>query len=127
MVLIPFAILPQILAGNRIQWICRFVNRLLNFDYDYYAVSWDLSVTQCLCSLSIEIHVVFTMHTFNKQNSGKSTLNLFYQPATHEAHGRLILRLLCGFRICWYIYIYMYVRTYHMRNNYVTYIAVTLL
>jgi len=27
----------------------------------------------------------------------------FYQPATHKAHGWLVLRLLCSFRICWYI------------------------
>ena len=44
----------------------------------------------------------------------------FYQPAAHEVHGRLVLRLLCGFRVC--IYICMCVRTYHLCNNYVTYI-----
>ena len=27
----------------------------------------------------------------------------FYQPATHEARGRLVLRLLCCFRVCIYI------------------------
>ena len=37
---------------------------------------------------------------------------------------RLALRLLCISRVCCYIYIYIYVylcvRTYHVRNNYVT-------
>jgi len=49
----------------------------------------------------------------------------FNQPATHEARGRLVLRLLCGFCVCIYIYIYicMCVCTYHVRNNYVTYIV----
>jgi len=28
---------------------------------------------------------------------------LYYQPAAHEAHGRLVLRLLCIFCVCWYI------------------------
>jgi len=27
----------------------------------------------------------------------------FYQPAVREARGRLVLRLLCGFRVCIYI------------------------
>ena len=49
----------------------------------------------------------------------------FYQPAVRFMHGRLVLRLLCGFRVCIHIYIYIYmcVRTYHVRNNYVTYIV----
>ena len=29
----------------------------------------------------------------------------FYQPAVREARGRLVLRLLRVFRVCWYIYI----------------------
>jgi len=33
--------------------------------------------------------------------------NIFYQPAARE--GRLVLRLLCGFRVCIYIYIYIYI------------------
>jgi len=45
----------------------------------------------------------------------------FYQPAAREAHGWLVLRLLCVFHVCWYIY--LCVRTYHVRNNYVTYIV----
>ena len=45
----------------------------------------------------------------------------FYQPAVHFTRGRLVLRLLCGFHV--YIYIYMCVRTCHVRNNYVTYIV----
>ena len=43
------------------------------------------------------------------------------QPAVREARDRLVLRLLRGFRVCIYIYICMCVRTYHVRNNYVTY------
>jgi len=27
----------------------------------------------------------------------------FYQPAAREARGELVLRLLCVFRVCWYI------------------------
>ena len=27
----------------------------------------------------------------------------FYQPAAREAHSRLVLRLLCGFRVCIYV------------------------
>ena len=45
----------------------------------------------------------------------------FYQTATREAHSRLVLRLLCGFRVCRYIY--LCVRTYYVRNIYVTYIV----
>ena len=45
----------------------------------------------------------------------------FYQLAAREAHSRLVLRLLCSFRICRYIY--LYIRTYHVSNNYVTYIV----
>jgi len=45
----------------------------------------------------------------------------FYQPAAREAHGRLVLRLLCRFRVC--ISVNLCVRTYHVRNNYVTYIV----
>jgi len=45
----------------------------------------------------------------------------FYQPAAREVRSRLVLRLLCCFRVCWYIY--MCVHTYHVRNNYVTYIV----
>ena len=39
------------------------------------------------------------------------------QPAVREACGRLVPRLFCCFRVC------MCVRTYHMHNNYVTYIG----
>ena len=45
----------------------------------------------------------------------------YYQPAAREARGWLVLRLLCGFRVC--IYVCMCVCTYHVRNNYVTYIV----
>jgi len=37
----------------------------------------------------------------------------------HEARGRLVLRLLCGFRVC----MCMCICTYHVRNNDVTYIV----
>ena len=48
----------------------------------------------------------------------------FYQLAARKAHGRLVLRMLCVFHVCWYnIYIYLWIRTYHVRNNYVTYIV----
>ena len=33
----------------------------------------------------------------------------FYQPATREARGQMVLRLLCGFRVCWYVYTYIYI------------------
>jgi len=45
----------------------------------------------------------------------------FYKPAARFTRGQLVLRSLCGFRIC--IYIYMCVHTYHVHNNYVTYIV----
>jgi len=45
----------------------------------------------------------------------------FYQLAAREVSGRLVLRLLCVFRVCWYIY--LCVRTYHVCNNYVTYVV----
>ena len=45
----------------------------------------------------------------------------FYQPAVREARGQLVLRLLCHFRVC--ISVYLCVRTYHVRDNYVTYIV----
>jgi len=45
----------------------------------------------------------------------------FYQLAACEVRGRLVLRLLCVFCVCWHIY--LCVRTYHVRNNYVTYIV----
>ena len=38
-----------------------------------------------------------------------------------RVRSRLVLRLLCGFRVCWYVY--LCVHTYHVRNNYVTYIV----
>ena len=47
----------------------------------------------------------------------------FYQPAARFVRGRLVLRLLRVLHVCWYIYIYLCVRTYHVRNNYVTYIV----
>ena len=45
----------------------------------------------------------------------------FYQLAARFARGRLVLRLLCGFHVCWYIY--LCIHTYHVHNNYVTYIV----
>jgi len=45
----------------------------------------------------------------------------FYQPAAREARGRLVLRLLCRFRVC--ISVDLCVCIYHVRNNYVTYIV----
>jgi len=45
----------------------------------------------------------------------------FYQLATCEVHGRLALRLLCIFRIC--IYVSLCICTYHVRNNYMTYVV----
>ena len=47
----------------------------------------------------------------------------FTSRAARKARGQLVLRLLCGFRVCIYIYVCMCVRTYHVRNNYVTYIV----
>ena len=47
------------------------------------------------------------------------SFHCFYQPAARKARSRLVLRLLCCFCVC----IYMCVRTYHVRNNYVTYIV----
>jgi len=34
-----------------------------------------------------------------------------------------LLRLLCVFCVCCYIYIYLCIHTYHVCNNYVTYIV----
>ena len=51
----------------------------------------------------------------------ESTIGSFYQPAMHEVCGQLVLRLLFIFCIC--LYVYLCVPTYHMRNNYVTYIV----
>ena len=45
----------------------------------------------------------------------------YYQPAAREARSWLVLRLLCGFHVC--IYICVCVCTYHVCNNYVTYIV----
>ena len=42
---------------------------------------------------------------------------IYYQPAARFVRGRLVLRLLCRFCVC------MCVRTYHVHNNYVTYIV----
>jgi len=44
-----------------------------------------------------------------------------YQPATCFARGQLVLRLLCIFRVC--IYVSSCVHTYHVHNNYITYIV----
>jgi len=41
--------------------------------------------------------------------------SFFYQPA---ARGRLVLRLLCGFRVCWYIYVRHVVYIVAMRPYY---------
>ena len=38
----------------------------------------------------------------------ESLVNDFYQPVAREASGRLVLRLLCVFRVCWYIYAFIY-------------------
>ena len=46
-------------------------------------------------------------------------LNFFF--TSRRARGRLVLRLLCHFRVC--ISAYLCIRTYHVRNNYVTYIV----
>ena len=35
--------------------------------------------------------------------SAENFFNLYYQPAAREARGRLVLRLLCRFRVCTYI------------------------
>ena len=43
---------------------------------------------------------------------------IFYQPAVHEARGRLVLRLLCRFHVC--ISACLCVRTYHVINYNVT-------
>ena len=45
----------------------------------------------------------------------------FYQPATCKACGRLVLRLLYSFCVC--LYLGLCVPTYHLHNNYITYIA----
>jgi len=51
-----------------------------------------------------------------KTLSGGAPRRNFYQPAVRKARGWLVLRLLCGFRICIiYIYIYMYVRLHLSR------------
>ena len=47
---------------------------------------------------------------------------VYYQPAAHFACSWLVLRLLCGLHSN-FVYIYLCVRTYHVRNNYVTYIV----
>jgi len=36
-----------------------------------------------------------------------STHSTFYQPAAHKAHGWLVLRLLCIFHICLYVYLFV--------------------
>ena len=54
--------------------------------------------------------------TLSKSLPGFLSL-FFFLPA--KACGWLVLRLLCVFSVCWYIY--LCVRTYHVRNNYVTY------
>jgi len=36
-------------------------------------------------------------------------LSAYYQLAARKARGRLVLRLLCVFHVCWYIYIYIYI------------------
>ena len=51
------------------------------------------------------------------EKRGHFAQNTNYQPAARKARGRLVLRLLCRFCVC------MCVRTYHVRNNYVTYIV----
>jgi len=69
----------------------------------------------CTTNLDLNLHVAWRPYFHN------------YQPAARFTCGRLVLKLLCVFHICWYIYIYIYiclcVRTYHVRNNYVTYIV----
>ena len=50
------------------------------------------------------------------------TNSQFLPAAMREARGRLVLRLLCGFHICIYIYMYVRLHSYNY-NNYVTYIV----
>jgi len=66
---------------------------------------------------------IYSCTIFSYQEALYAISGHFYQPAAREARSRLVLRLLCGFRVCMYIYICMCVRTYHVRNNYVTYIV----
>ena len=51
----------------------------------------------------------------------------FYQLATCEVHGQLVLRLLCVFRVCLCMPLCMcsalHAPTYYLHNNYVTYIV----
>ena len=53
-----------------------------------------------------------------KPHFSQVTYDSYYQLAAREAHDRLVLRSLCTFRVC--LYIYLCVRTYHVCNNYVT-------
>jgi len=47
----------------------------------------------------------------------------FYQPAAHTVHSQLVLRFtLCFLHL--FFFIYLCIPTYHMHNNYVTYIVV---
>jgi len=51
----------------------------------------------------------------------REEVSTFYQLAACFVRGQLVLRLLCHFRVC--ISVNLCVRTYHVRNNYVTYIV----
>jgi len=64
----------------------------------------------------IVYHAWFTLHTQVAQLI--LILSLFYQQAARFTRGWLVLKLLCGFQVC------MCVRTYHVHNNYITYIVV---
>ena len=54
-----------------------------------------------------------------ESTSDKTIPSSFYQPAVREACGRLVLRLFP----CLFEYTYLCVPTYHVRNNYITYIV----
>lgn len=50
----------------------------------------------------------------------------FYQLAACRAHSQLVLQLLCAFRVCINSYVYLWVPTYYVHNNYITYIVAML-
>jgi len=75
---------------------------------------------QCGCDDARQKCVIMCKgFTQNVQQSVKP----FYQPAAHKVPGQLVLRLLYIFCIC--LSIGLCVPTYHMHNNYVTYIVAT--
>ena len=58
----------------------------------------------CIPVISIDEGKNATL-TFIMQKGLHTILNVtgFYQPAAREARGRLVLRLLCRFRVCIYV------------------------